>query len=345
MLRTTREEEPLLDAVTAGKVAGLAERLQRERGERFTLREMETIGAEVGLEPAFIRQAVRELTPREAAAPVAVTVGRRRRSQGWRAKASAWWAAGWTLPLVGALLGEALGQRDNEIGIFFFLGWSLYIGIGVLLAHHAREEEEADAAGAARVAGGAPGGMSRAELLETLFALQHRLEGQKQRRAFLSVDVAGSSTMKQGADELAVEYSFSQFRSWVELVARAAGGQVHSAAGDGLMCVFDDDTLAVRAARELQLGLPHFNGTRNRLPAPFRIRCGISAGDVAIEPGAPLGNLHSAVIDRAAALQKRAAPGDIVVGEELAGSALAELGSLSQLSEPVLGSRAYSWSG
>jgi hypothetical protein len=57
----------------------------------------------------------------------------------------------------------------------------------------------------------------------------------------------------------------------------------------------------------------------------------------------PLGYLQSSVIDRAAALQKQAAPGDIVVGEELADVALAELGSLSRLPEPVAGSPAFSW--
>ena len=71
--------------------------------------------------------------------------------------------------------------------------------------------------------------------------------------------------------------------------------------------------------------------------------CGVSAGEVAVEDDVPLGHVHSPVIDRAAVLQKQAVPGDIVVAAEVAAAALAELGGLSALPEPVGGARAFSW--
>jgi class 3 adenylate cyclase len=169
------------------------------------------------------------------------------------------------------------------------------------------------------------------------------LESQKQHRAFLSVDVVGSSEMKRSAPELAVEHSFGQFRRWVEEMARAHGGEVQSAAGDGMMGLFPTDAGAVRAARQLQEGLPRFNAEQNHLSMPFRVRCGVSAGEVAIEEGVPLGHLQSPVIDRAAALQKRAEPGDILVSAEVTAAALAELGRLEALPEPVVGAPAFSW--
>src|SRR5581483_2804731 len=140
----------------------------------------------------------------------------------------------------------------------------------------------------------------------------------KQHRAFLSVDVVHSSEMKLGEPELAVEYSFGQFQSWVEESVRSLGGEVQSAAGDGLMCVFREDAAAVRAAGLLQQGMAAFNAARNRLATPFRIRCGVASGEVPAVPQGSLGRVHSPVIDRAAVLQKQAEPGGVVVSRELA---------------------------
>jgi class 3 adenylate cyclase len=183
--------------------------------------------------------------------------------------------------------------------------------------------------------------VARQGLLNLLFTLQRQLEGQKQHRAFLSVDVAGSSEIKRSAPELAVELPFGQYRAWVEEVVRAHGGEMQCTAGDGVMAIFPTDVGAVRAARQLQEQLPRFNAEQNRLAQPIRIRCGISAGEVAIEQGTPLGHLQSLVIDRAAALQKRAEPGDIVVSSEVAGVALIELGTLAPLPETVAGEPAF----
>jgi class 3 adenylate cyclase len=155
--------------------------------------------------------------------------------------------------------------------------------------------------------------------------------------------VAAASEMKRDESELAVEYSFIRFREWVEVEAARCGGRVQSAAGDGITCVFPDDASALRAARRLQAGIDAFNAEHNRLRTPFRLRCGVSAGLVAVDAGMPA--LHNPVVDRAAALQSRSAPGDIVVSGELASAALVELGSLSALPEPVHGEPAFSWQG
>jgi class 3 adenylate cyclase len=131
----------------------------------------------------------------------------------------------------------------------------------------------------------------------------------------------------------------------VEQVIRAHGGEVQYAAGDGVMCLFPTDAGALHATRQLQEGLMSFNAEHNRLPLPFRIRCGVSAGEVAIEEGTPLGHLQSPVIDRAAALQKQAEPGSVVVSSEVTAAALIELGDLTPLPAPVVGEAAFSWRG
>jgi class 3 adenylate cyclase len=333
-MQVRHDEDPAVsearyDPETAGKIAALAARLQSQAGETLTAGEIETIGTEVGLKPGFVRQAVLQFNQRKTAA-----IARPPRSpspQILRARASIWWTTAWAIPLTLFFIGLHTVGAPTLL-IYFFPGVAVYAGVGLALSLPADAGSDTGS-----------GKLLRAQLLEMLFVLQAELEGQKQHRAFLSVDVVDSSGMKRQGPDLAVEYSFGQLRQWVEEVVRAEGGEMQSAAGDGVMCVLSTDLGAVRAARHLQEGLAQFNAAHNRLPTPFRIRCGVSAGEVAIEAGTPLGHLQSSVIDRAAVLQKQAAPGEILIGEELADAALAELGSLSRLPEPVAGSPAFCW--
>ena len=329
-----RYAEPRYDSETLAKVTRLAQELQSRHQQTMTAREMEEAGAEVGLDPAFIRRALAELAQK----------GRQKvqdvRTSGWKPTKSmvgAWWAAGWALPMILVVLFERIFHGDIA-AIGFFGGWALYIGGGIMLGGMAQE-------GSTEAGPTAPQSVSRSTMLEMLFALQRELEGQKRHRAFLSVDVVGSSAMKQGQTDLAVEVSFDRFRRWLELIIMGCDGEMHSAAGDGMMCAFPDDASALRAARRIQEGIAGFNADHNRLSTPFRVRCGVSAGEVAVDPSVSLGHLHSPVIDRAAHLQKQAEPGGIVAGVELAGAALAELGDVASLPDRGDGLRALAWRG
>lgn len=332
------QEEPRYDAETLRKVTALAQRLQARKQETVTAREMEEIGAELGLERSVVRQALDQVT---ATGTAAVRQVKRLNPRQLEALTAAWWAAGWCLPFALSSVLDTIGLA-NLGGMGFFLGWGVYIGGGILISAQCEENK------AGKKSGKNPPQvreqeLSRAELLDALFTLQHALEGQKQHRAFLSVDVAGSSAMKRGESDLAVEYSFGQLQAWIGDTVRAYGGELHSAAGDGMMCVFQDDVAALRAARALQEGIEHFNRGRNRLSTPFQLRCGISAGEVAIDPGAGVGSIHSVIIDRAANLQKQAQPGDIVVGSELAVPGLTELGGLAPIPSGNGADPAFSW--
>ena len=185
--------------------------------------------------------------------------------------------------------------------------------------------------------------LSRADMLQTFYALQQQLQDQKQHRAFLSVDVAQSSQLKSGAGELAVEYSFGQLRTWVEAIVHAHKGSLQAAAGDGMMCMFPQNADALRAARQIQQQIGQFNQLHNRLPGLVQVRCGVSAGSVAIETQTPIGHLQSVVIDRAAWLQKQGQPGAIMVSAELAADALVELGSLHPVADDAGGETVFAW--
>jgi hypothetical protein len=246
--------EPRFDTQTAGKIAALATRLQQKHEATLTAGEIEAIGEEVGLQPDFIRQACDSLTPETAPAPQQSAVtpaenvtrlwGLTLPSGGTlRALMGAWFAAGWTLPMM--LMFTASAWLNEEIGLpLFFFGWAVYLGGGVFLAQLVKEDKHSEKTAAADMP---VKPLSRTQLIETLFALQQRLESQKRPCSFLSVDVVDSSEMKRQGSDLEVEYSFRQFHQWIQEVVRGEGGELQSSAGDGVMCVFPTNGAALRA--------------------------------------------------------------------------------------------------
>lgn len=357
------------DSSVLRKVVDLATRLKSQREETLTGRQIEAIGAELDLEPELIRQALARVVAEHPQPP------RRSREQSqlrslaaafmlpvlWGLLAFVWrgdTALLLLFSLIGLLpaagfLGFLTGKKDlaalfaTELVLalapatfpFCFihvpLAWP-FARWAALRGADLRQEHCPGSLGDRSV--------SRHDLLQQLFEIQGHLETQKLRRAFLSVDVVGSTAMTMSAPELEVEFSFGEFRRWAQDIISHHGGELQSAAGDGVMCSFEDDAAAVRAACELQTGLPEFNASRNRLPQPFQIRCGISAGEVAIEKGAGLRDVQSPAIYRAAMMQKRAEPGDIVVSTEVAGSAILELNALAPLTDTTSEEpSAFSW--
>jgi hypothetical protein len=124
------EGEPRYDAEAVRKVAALAARLQGQQQEGVTAQEMEAIGAEVGLESAFIRQALAHLTGGQAAhTALAPRVERGKRI----ARAAVWWSAAWVMPVSAAIL---LPRRVEGAftAVLILLGFAVYIATGLLLS-------------------------------------------------------------------------------------------------------------------------------------------------------------------------------------------------------------------
>ena len=405
-LEHTQEEtapELRYDASTMHKVARLAEQLQSRHQETVTLSEMEAIGTEVGLEPAFLRQALTivgsQAHQKPAEQRLLWPISAATLCLAWGILAVVWGLMARNLsgdlqrlaeivlmfigpavlsPVVGFLAGKnrLAFMAAVMLVLFTIPGWMTFLGTegpGVLAytvlggsiagllglagaalrrrflppvgspsraAFKGQSVQETPASATPSSLGD---DISRQEMIHLLFALRSTLEAQQQHRAVLSVDVVDSSRMKLGADSLAVEYSFGEYRRWVEATVRDGGGEIHSAAGDEVMCLFPTDEQAVRAARTLQDGIAAFNTRHNRLSTPFRLRCGLAAGDLAMDENTPLADLHSPVIDRAAALQKRTEPSTISLSAELTDAAVQHLGELAPLAEPVLGESAFCW--
>jgi hypothetical protein len=79
----------------------------------------------------------------------------------------------------------------------------------------------------------------RQDLLRQLVALQEKLRSGEQSMTFMSVDIVGSTRMKEIADPLSIEFTFNEYHSFVDMITRRYGGRVHSTAGDGVTCAFD----------------------------------------------------------------------------------------------------------
>ncbi|WP_309713631.1 adenylate/guanylate cyclase domain-containing protein [Armatimonas sp.] len=265
-----------------------------------------------------------------------------------------WWGTAWLLmPIADAIGGRRFDEPLTALAAVTYIGFGIYLGKRL-----DAKKKEAELAAKVPVPpvsaslGVAPpvrysvetSGVSREELLAQMIQIQKRLEGERVRRTFMSVDVVGSTELKRSADDLLVEYSFNQYRRFVEEIVLAEGGQVQSTAGDGTMAMFETEAAGVRAALKLQESMASFNAQHNRLPKPFHVRVGVNAGEVALMPGQPIGYLQSAVIDRAAALQKSAAPDDIIVAGDLSPEALATLGRYGRhANSPEGGVRGFSW--
>ncbi|AIE83857.1 adenylate/guanylate cyclase domain-containing protein [Fimbriimonas ginsengisoli] len=156
----------------------------------------------------------------------------------------------------------------------------------------------------------------RQELLRQLHHLREKLHTGEQSLTFVSVDIVGSTRLKQQADPLAVEYTFNEYLHFVERVTTRYGGRVHSTAGDGVISAFDSPSQAFLAAKNIQTEILELNTFRNKIGSPIVLRCGMHTGTVVTPEAGDVTSLNFAdVIDIASHLQKVAPPGGIAVSD------------------------------
>ena len=410
MPMTYNEEQPeserRYDPETIRKVTALAARLQREHQDTLTAGEMESIGLEVGLQPAFIHQAISNLEAQhQAEQTIENETGEQmtnaeiisehpvRSSEFvaalcalslplfWGPMAYMWHTSPGVMTLftlltpapLAALMGFLTGKKKLSTMSAALLMLSLSPTFPFLYYRHLYTEQ---------IDGGMMTGaiflynmfgipaatyfasmgaslrqtyfplnsrnheeavVSKQEMQGLLSSMQQQTAATPMRHAFLSVDVARPSEMRGSAPAQTVDHTFGQYQRWADEVAQGCGGMLQSLGGDARLFLFPSETSAVRAARRMQEGISGFNVALNRLPLPFQLRCGISAGESFINTTMPPAALHSPAIDRAVFLQQRAEPGDIVLSGETAATGLIELGGLAPLPEALFGPNAFSW--
>lgn len=182
----------------------------------------------------------------------------------------------------------------------------------------------------------------RGKLLRELADVKKRLEESKQRLAFLSVDVVGSTRMKVGLDPLTTEHLFREYRLLLEDVFKKFRYRAASWTPDGVMACFPQVDLAYGSAKELLKRLAAFNKDKNRAGIPIQVRCGLNAGEVHYDASTPLELLSSRVLDITGHLQKAAQPDTVMITEEIY-KELREKSGLMPVPDAVDGHKAYQW--
>ncbi len=159
----------------------------------------------------------------------------------------------------------------------------------------------------------------RQELLSQLVQLQDKLRSGEQAMTFLSIDIVGSTRMKEISDPLSVEFTFNEYHQFVERITKRHGGRIHSTAGDGVICAFEHPVKGLNAAKNIQTGVIELNTFRNKIGVPIVLRCALHTGAVVAPQAGDITSLNFAhVIDIASHLQKETPPGAVTVSDAAA---------------------------
>ncbi|MBI3933947.1 MAG: protein kinase [Acidobacteria bacterium] len=159
---------------------------------------------------------------------------------------------------------------------------------------------------------------SREALLRKYRDIEKALKWSVKRRCtFLSIDVVGSTGMKQGKTQTDIAASFQAYEEMLRKLFDKFGAWKQAWTPDGVMLCFLQRDMAVGAAIRTLQSLKNFNATENRLGVPFKVRCGLNEGEVAIYDDSKLEKVADHVIDVAGHMQKHADENTVWLSEQV----------------------------
>ena len=165
----------------------------------------------------------------------------------------------------------------------------------------------------------------------------------KKRCTFLSIDVVGSTAMKQGKTQTDISASFQAYEEMLRKIFEKFGVWKQAWTPDGVMLCFLQRDMAVGAAVRTLQSLKKFNATENRLGVPFKVRCGLNEGEVAIYDDSKLEKVADHVIDVAGHMQKHADEDTLWISEHVH-KELSEKSGFRFTKHVVDGYKVYEWS-
>jgi class 3 adenylate cyclase len=155
----------------------------------------------------------------------------------------------------------------------------------------------------------------REQLLHEFADMKRRLDEMGRDLAFLAVDVADSTGMKQGEDRATVEHDFKEYKRFVERILLSHGALKSTWTPDGVMSCFSNVDAAVQTARAIINGLEVFNRDVKLMRRDFVVRCGVNSGFVYFDDSIPLEEISDRVIDVAGHMQKNAKPNTVCLAK------------------------------
>lgn len=159
--------------------------------------------------------------------------------------------------------------------------------------------------------------VDRNELLRAFAEAKKKLDAFGREVAFLSIDVVGSTAMKEREENAAIQYDFAEYRKMVEAVFDSHGILKTAWTPDGVMACFPTIDQAVRAGKDVILALEAFNRNVKLMREDFSVRCGVNAGYVHFDESTPLAAMSDRVIDIAGHMQKYAEPNSVAVARKV----------------------------
>jgi class 3 adenylate cyclase len=159
---------------------------------------------------------------------------------------------------------------------------------------------------------------SRESLLRRYRAIDSALKTTKRKRcAFLSIDVAGSTHMKEDEEDLPVSITFRAYMNMLEQIFLQHNAWIEAWTPDGVMVCFPQVEMAVAAAQTVLHRLRTFNRTENLLKTRISVRCGVNEGRVPIFEDTKLEKVAHQVLDLTGHLQKHANPNTLWLSDEV----------------------------
>jgi class 3 adenylate cyclase len=197
---------------------------------------------------------------------------------------------------------------------------------------------------APRYAGVVETEQQRAALLKRFRQIEDSLRSTERKACtFVSIDVVGSTKMKVDERPTAIAATFQAYEELVKQAFEAHGIWKSTWTPDGVMACFLDPELALRATQHVLDALESFNKQENQLRTPFKIRCGLNDGDVAIFDDSALEKISDHAIDIAGHMQKYAGENELLLSAEV----YEKLGSppgFTSTGRDVDGFATYAWS-
>ena len=185
---------------------------------------------------------------------------------------------------------------------------------------------------------------AREELLKRYRQIEDALKASKRKScAFLSIDVVGSTQMKEGEEETAIQATFQAYEEMLNRIFEQYGAWKVAWTPDGVMGCFLQLDLAIAAGQRVLQDLKKFNEAHNKLRTSFRVRSGLNYGEVAIFEDSKLERIADHVIDVAGHLQKEGNPNSLWITEEVYGL-LADKSDFRLAGQQVDGMTVYEWS-
>jgi tRNA A-37 threonylcarbamoyl transferase component Bud32/class 3 adenylate cyclase len=185
---------------------------------------------------------------------------------------------------------------------------------------------------------------SREHLLKQYRAIEKKLHDvQKRSVALLNMDVVGSTKMKTGETPTAIAASFQSYEELLRRVFKKNKAWKQSWTPDGVLICFRETQQAVHSAQQVLGALPQFNSSENRLRMPFRVRCGVTEGDLALFDDTSLSTFSDPVIETAGRMQHDARPNALCVSEQIA-SSVSDGSEFRRTGRVIDGLSVYEWS-